>query len=139
MEGKLTGDNIHPFVFAGKAIFTLENPATANRFTYKVKKHDEKDLWFVSLLSGPDNTHDYTYVGTVFADGTFHRTKASKIGENTKSFQAINWFFNKVKANPPETVNVYHAGRCGRCGKLLTVPSSIENGFGPECLGKVFG
>jgi predicted metal-dependent hydrolase len=29
--------------------------------------------------------------------------------------------------------NVHHEGKCGRCGRLLTVPSSIESGIGPEC------
>jgi hypothetical protein len=28
---------------------------------------------------------------------------------------------------------VWHEGRCGRCGRKLTVPESIESGFGPEC------
>jgi hypothetical protein len=27
----------------------------------------------------------------------------------------------------------HHEGKCGRCGRLLTVPSSIESGIGPEC------
>jgi hypothetical protein len=27
-----------------------------------------------------------------------------------------------------------HEGRCGRCGRTLTVPESIDSGFGPECI-----
>ena len=26
-----------------------------------------------------------------------------------------------------------HEGRCGRCGRALTVPESIDTGFGPHC------
>jgi hypothetical protein len=29
--------------------------------------------------------------------------------------------------------NLQHAGKCGRCGRKLTVPQSIETGIGPEC------
>jgi hypothetical protein len=28
------------------------------------------------------------------------------------------------------------AGRCKRCGRLLTEPVSVERGIGPECLKK---
>jgi len=27
--------------------------------------------------------------------------------------------------------------RCGRCGRVLTVPESVESGFGPECIGRL--
>lgn len=36
-------------------------------------------------------------------------------------------------------VEVWHAGSCCRCGRKLTVPSSIESGIGPECAGKLAG
>lgn len=32
-----------------------------------------------------------------------------------------------------DRVEVWHEGSCGRCGRKLTVPSSIETGLGPEC------
>jgi hypothetical protein len=38
----------------------------------------------------------------------------------------------------PEQTKVYHEAKCARCGRL-TVPESIESGFGPHCLGKAFG
>lgn len=31
-------------------------------------------------------------------------------------------------------VEIWHEGKCGRCGRQLTVPESIESGFGPECV-----
>lgn len=37
----------------------------------------------------------------------------------------------------PAPGRIYHLGRCGRCGRALTVPSSVESGFGPECAGRV--
>ena len=34
-------------------------------------------------------------------------------------------------------VEIWHEGKCGKCGRPLTVPSSIENGLGPSCLKKL--
>jgi hypothetical protein len=36
----------------------------------------------------------------------------------------------------PGSVDVLHSGRCGRCGRTLTTPDSIERGLGPECAHK---
>ena len=55
-----------------------------------------------------------------------------------QSALAFNWVWRAISTdNVPEFVSVHHAGRCGRCGRKLTVPTSIESGFGPDCLGKV--
>ena len=125
------------FIKAGKAIFTLENENSGNRFTYKVKKLKDKDIWFVSVLNGPDNYHNYNYLGCIFGQD-FRSTKKSKIGQDALSFKAFKWLNSmlNVTAPLPEGINIYHEGRCGRCGKRLTVPSSIMSGFGPECVKK---
>jgi hypothetical protein len=34
----------------------------------------------------------------------------------------------------PECIEIWHEGKCGKCGRQLTVPSSIETGIGPECI-----
>jgi hypothetical protein len=127
------------FIKAGKAIFTVKNEETKNRFTYKVSKCKDKDIWFVSVLTGSDNDNDYTYIGTVFGE-TFKLTKNSKLNKDAISVRAFHWvWYNMVKNNylgkdMPENVKIYHEGRCGRCGRTLTVPESIESGFGPECV-----
>jgi hypothetical protein len=42
---------------------------------------------------------------------------------------------NKLKVGKlQDFVEVWHEGTCGKCGRALTVPSSIENGLGPECI-----
>jgi hypothetical protein len=30
-------------------------------------------------------------------------------------------------------MELWHEGRCGKCGRALTVPESIESGLGPVC------
>jgi hypothetical protein len=32
---------------------------------------------------------------------------------------------------------VHHENHCGRCGRTLTVPESVERGIGPDCLAKM--
>ena len=125
------------FIKAGKAIFTLENTETGNRVTYKVNRlvRENKDIWFVSVLNGPDNYRNYKYLGTIFGN-VFRSTSKSTIGKDSMSYKAFDWLnrmFNSDK-ELPEIIKVHHEGRCGRCGKRLTVPSSIESGFGPECI-----
>jgi hypothetical protein len=125
------------FIKAGKAIFTLENKNSGNRFTYKVKKLKDKDIWFVSVLNGPDNYHNYHYLGTIFGQ-EFRATGKSRISVDALSHKAFKWLNSMLNVNKPmpDGVYIYHEGRCGRCGKRLTVPSSILSGFGPECVKK---
>ena len=138
------------FIKAGKATFTVRNSETGNRFTFKVVqakdennnqgdmfggRKDRKPLWFVSVLSGTNNESDYRYIG-IINKNTFLHTKKSKVTEQALSFRAFKWIWEHIK-NLPENVEVHHEGRCGRCGRKLTVPESIESGFGPECIGKL--
>ena len=53
------------------------------------------------------------------------------------SVQAFIWFLNRIEADKPtDGFEFWHEGKCGRCGRKLTVPESIEAGIGPECAGK---
>ncbi len=130
---------ISTFVFAGKAIFTIRNKKTGNRFTFKVTvpkdKKDNPTLWFVSVLTGPDNLHDYSYAGVVDRKG-FRRTAKSKMSSEALSFKAFGWLHDMMVQNKelPEYVEFFHEGRCGRCGRRLTTPESVSAGFGPECI-----
>lgn len=119
------------FVLAGRAVFTVRNEHTGNRLTYKVKKAKDTDVWFVSVLAGAS----YDYVGTIFGDG-FRWTHKSAVPRDSVAFRVFAWLYDHILANIelPGFVQVYHEGKCGRCGRPLTVPESIESGFGPECV-----
>lgn len=135
-----TSTAIRQFILAGKAFFTLQNKETGNRFTYKVSKLDDdsKDMWFVSVLTGSDNDGSYTYAG-IITGNTFRLTAKSKMTLDALSVKGFNWLWNTVTNNAPipEKVEFYHAGKCGRCGRTLTTPESIESGFGPTCRGLI--
>lgn len=130
---QLQGD-LDRFVLAGNARFTIQNVETGNRFTYRVRASDDGEEYFVSVLTGADNEGDYSYLGIV-RDGQFRRTKASRISEDAPSARAFSWFWRNRFALPQQC-EVHHEGRCGRCGRALTVPESIATGLGPVCAGE---
>jgi len=91
-------------------------------------------------LTGPDNTADYTYVGMLDVQtGALQLTRKSAYTADSQPVRAFNWCMRYLwKDQPlPEPARIFHMGRCGRCGRALTVPSSIESGLGPECAGKL--
>lgn len=134
-----SGEDIARFVNAGRALFTLSSANTGARYTYRVDApHDSSDSprRFVKVLAGPDNTTDYVYLG-VLEGSTFRLTAKSKMNETSPPVRAIIYFAMRVLAHPaaplPPGLEVRHEGRCGRCGRVLTVPESIDRGIGPEC------
>ncbi len=131
MKGKLIEQsNSVNFILAGRAVFTFLNTKTDNRFTYKVIKHKTNDIFFVSVLTNPDV---YQYIGFI-KDGVFKHTSKSKISNKAQSVLVFDFVFFKLSSNSlPEFIEVWHEGKCGKCGRSLTVPNSILSGFGPEC------
>jgi hypothetical protein len=130
MEGKkLNNSEALNFILAGNSTSTFLNRETDNRFTYKVKKSKDSDLFFVSVLTSPDV---YTYIGYITND--FKLGKKSKISKDAQSVKVFNYIFRKLKSGKlPEQIEIWHNGKCGKCGRKLTVPSSIDTGIGPEC------
>lgn len=128
-----THARIRAFVLAGNARFTVKNPQTGNRFTYRVRKHPRSDVWFVSVLTGANNESDYRYAGIIDERGQFRITAKSINGMSTQAFAWLWWRTQADLKIAP--VEVWHEGRCGRCGRALTVPESIASGIGPVCEG----
>jgi len=137
MEAIVDVHNWKKFVKAGKAIFTVENITTENRYTFRVTrcKDNQKSIWFVCVLSGPNNKTNYSYIGTIF-DSEFRHTRKSRVRDDAPSFKVFKWLniFLQSERELPDNIVVHHEGFCGRCGRALTVPESIESGYGPECI-----
>ncbi len=130
------------FIFAGKAVFTIHNNKEEH-YTFQVTKkesYDGEDIFFLALLSGPDNGGDYTYMGILTSEGEVRITRASKFNNDSKPVKVAEWGVKMVMQGKelPEGYGINHAGRCGRCGRTLTRPEGIDPegyrfGFGPEC------
>jgi len=138
------GFDVRQFMLGGRAVFTLQG--IRDRYTYRVNRKDAEPgsrwtepAYFVALLTGPDNTADFTYIGMLdVRTGAIRLTRASKYAADSQPVKAFHWAAGRVwRGVSIEPARFYHEGRCGRCGRVLTVPSSIESGFGPECLGKL--
>ncbi len=130
-------EDIKNFVFGGNSTITLESGKTQKHFTFKVKaakKDDKTSPYFVSVLSGADNYSSYSYVGVISSDKKeFKLTQKSKVSSDDISYKAFNFFSQLLKGKINADLNIYHSGKCGRCGRKLTTPESILRGLGPEC------
>jgi uncharacterized membrane protein YsdA (DUF1294 family) len=130
-------DSVKEFLFGGKATITVESRDSGKWFTYKVVRHKkDPEMFFVSLLQGPNNEDHFGYIGTIFGGRTFRHTAKSRVTPSSLGFIAFNYVFNHLvgaHTSLLEKINVYHSGECGRCGRKLTTPESIINGIGPEC------
>lgn len=130
---------------------TLRSAVTGNRITFRVNPLDKNAVkeqgvkdqrFFVKYLFGQDNENDYRYLGQIL-NGAFTLTQKSRnsgLNEQTPAYIAFKFAFDCFSAGKiPATLEVFHSGRCGRCGRKLTVPQSVQDGFGPECVGLVMG
>jgi Family of unknown function (DUF6011) len=148
MSGRLTtaGDATR-YMLAGAATITLRSEKTGNRFTFKVSAPKDKDTGkadlnsdfrFVSVLVGPDNWSNYKYFGYIRRGVFFHGGAKAKVSAAAPSAKAFYWAWRQLSRGAlPESLAIFHAGICGRCGRKLTVPESIVSGFGPECQDKI--
>lgn len=151
-------------MLAGEAKVTLVSERTGTRYTFKISKADPKPAasfsaysaspsavtgqpapraWFVSLLSGPSNESDFTYLGMI-SEGfgnqgpSFRLTRKSRMASDAPPVKAISWTLQALylTGQIPQGLQVWHEGCCCRCGRTLTVPESIATGLGPECAKK---
>ena len=83
------------------------------------------------MLTSPEV---YTYIGTA-TEGVYRHGRKSHITKDAQSVKVFDYVINKLKSQTlPEFIEVWHEGKCGKCGRTLTVPSSIATGIGPECI-----
>lgn len=146
-----TAEAARQFAEAGNATITLVSTQTGARFTYKIQApHHEgnegtnaardtsSQMRFVKVLTGSDNESSYSYLGFVRRGVFFHGGTKARVGQDAPSAKAFAWAWQKLQQDVlPETLQVWHEGRCGRCARKLTVPTSVASGFGPECIEKV--
>ncbi len=128
---RLDSDSISSFILAGKAVFTIRNPKTDRSFTYKIRAAKENTVHFVSVLTGCNNEIDYTYIGFIKNNEFIYGRNKSNIGNEAPSVKAFNWFMRN-RGNLGN-IECYRSNNCARCGRKLTVISSVIAWLGPEC------
>jgi hypothetical protein len=128
--------SVRRFITGGNATITLRNRESGERRTVKFTKPRDPRPGacpiFAKFMIGPDNEESFQYIGVVW-------DKAGSLvwvpKRNGGPAKIIEWLIGRLNAGDlGSKVEVWHEGRCGRCGRKLTVPESIASGFGPECI-----
>lgn len=145
---------VKEFFAAGRAIFTVAVPSEFQakhsdvkpHYTFKVEYAEANgqwpETWFVKLLVGADNSNDYKTFGMLNPKtGQMRLTRKGGMTDKSWPVRIVRRVFANIYSETPEKIeaagfDVHHEGRCGRCGRRLTVPSSIETGLGPVCFAK---
>jgi hypothetical protein len=148
MQGAPITDPAHmfSFVLAGNATCSLRSKGTGTHYTYRVNRAKAREgqteaplLWFVGLLTGPNNREDYNYIGVISARGNndvpVFRTTAKTRNPDSPSVKGFKWFSRNLFGPGAKLgqVEFWHEGTCGKCGRALTDPTSLECGIGPVC------
>jgi len=130
------------FAFAGNATFTVVSKATNSRYTFKIQKGKKEGApHFVKFLNGSDNESSYMFIGTIFDERNYRHSFKSPVKSDATVVKTIEWVINvltgKFDKSKFSLIEFWHEGRCGKCGRKLTVPSSIEIGMGSSCAGGI--
>ena len=109
IPGQLTTPHAaRAFLLGGYAVVTLVSKKTGTRFTFRVSKAPAKvedshlamvpSTFFVSVLSGPENTADYAYIGLWKPEERrFFRTAKSRVkSDDAPSFAAFRWMLRAL-------------------------------------------
>jgi len=116
-----------------------------------------KSPFFVNVMTGSCNEEHFTYTGLVPSNAAktgdkFYAyspkrggARSEKAGQGSTAFK---WLWSLIhgrnsngSARTPSdnhvaaysNLEIWHEGRCGCCGRKLTVPESIDRGIGPVC------
>jgi hypothetical protein len=127
------------FLFAGKALFTVDN-GRGDHFTFKVKLVRAREYrgvsypeqFFILVRIGAA----YDYIGVVNREtGTIRCTAKSVYLPGSKPYDVAAWTCGVIVKGKqvPTRYEIRPSEKCGRCARTLTDPASIERGIGPEC------
>ena len=140
-------------LLAGDATFTVVSAKSGSRFTFNVSEAPANPrfprsgpAWFAKVLTGPENTTDFTYLGMLTANAagevpTLRLTRASTLSADSAPVKGLGWLFDVIRRDDVAAwarAQVWHSDSCARCGRALTTPESVAARLGPECR-KVLG
>lgn len=155
---KIDQKTVHDFILSGHSILTAFNPETNGHVTFMIDRTKFDDnSYFVKIRGDRDNNmlitpeikknhKNWLYIGMYEPmsrrQDKFHITRNSKVDQWSDSFLKFKWLLAASvkwmlgdKKYP--SIEIYHEGYCGRCGRQLTKPESIQLGYGSTCYKKV--
>jgi len=132
MNNLLNAANLPILLLAGSATLTFESKRTGQYFTYTVKlrpkAHNEDPDEYIVISK--------TVTIGVLEGMQFIYKPAVLVGSESNDQLMFAWIWKHLikAAHIDNYVNIYHVGKCVRCGRQLTTPESVLTGIGPECL-----
>jgi hypothetical protein len=135
---------MQPAVKLFNGTHTIQNRETGEHRTFRIRTQPDDAKFapgarIVGILTGPDNTSDYKQFGFVTDDGINVWRKYR--GADKRS--AYEWYATMLWALGTDPASAWHEkytilteGRCCRCNRKLTEPTSIRTGIGPVCAGR---
>ena len=129
---------------AGRLTVTFRSPSGQHiTLTAKCRAPQENGKWSASsyadarviFIEVPNETGWNDKVGKVTSRGFQPDPNADK----ARTFCAKMLLRYVAGESLPPSLEAFEEDRCGRCGRVLTDPVSIERGIGPECYGKDTG
>lgn len=141
---KLDSASFRTFLFQGKAFFTMHNIEKDTHITFRVQTLKRK-------RGQPEDTRYFDVYVKALNDKYQGNRYIGRIDRKSKSFkpygyverdhvgiQTIEWIIrnwaNLEEWEKEGKLAIYHLGSCCKCGLPLTVPESIQNGIGPQCM-----
>ncbi len=141
---KLDAASFRTFMFQGKALFTLENKEKGTHITLRVqtlkrKRHQPEDTRYFDVHVKALNDK---YAGNRYIGRIDRKSKSFKptgyIERDHVGIQTVEWLIRNwnhlEEYTAGDRMSIYHMGVCCKCGLPLTVPESIQNGIGPQCM-----
>lgn len=140
---KISASNLtHMIQRDGKTVkgapFTVRSKVTGKDYTFKVSQSKVNDMQFMHIKTERKYL-EFHYTGYYWNGRLVRRNKETKKLEEVKTpaAEAAAWLLRQLEAGQfgklDASVDIFHIGRCLRCGKKLTDSQSIELGFGPVC------
>ena len=141
---KLDSAAFRTFLFQGKAYFTMHNLEKDTHITFRVqhlkrKRGQPEDTRFFDVYVKALNDK---YQGNRYIGRIDRKTRSFKpygyVERDHVGIQTIEWIIRNWSHledwEKEDKLAIYHMGSCCKCGLPLTVPESIQNGIGPQCL-----
>lgn len=132
---------ISRFLFAGRAKFTLKSERTQKYFTYvlwgvPVASSQYRDRWYLYSRCDKENIRLGFLERDSLCPNGFQLFIYGRF-RGTSPVLGFEYFWNSFKfGKQAKNLTFLHEGACGKCGRPLTTPESIQSGIGPVCSGK---
>ena len=132
------------FMLAGKADMVVVSKKTGEEIFYRIQRPADggNKVRFVMTRDRPDiSGNDLVYMGFIGLNNhddimpfLWGERKAG-VPKGDYRVRSFEWMWYKLARDidVDEQVEIYHIGKCGRCGRKLLDPNSIEAGLGPIC------